>query len=205
MINSAFISPHPPLLLPGTGTHKDKEKVRLTIDSLNLLGSELKMMDIKKIIISSPHEGWGFDVPLFFVAKDFCGKIDKYLTGSESPMYYFNQGEIIGNSLENDSDKIAVIASGDMSHCLKADGPYGYHPHGPIFDKVFIESLKKMDIKEILSLDDRYPDAGECGLRSFSYLLGILAGSGKKWQPEILAYEGPFGVGYLTVKFNICR
>jgi len=54
-----------------------------------------------------------------------------------------------------------------------------------------------------LKLDEIYPEAGECGLRSFSFLLGILEASGALWQPEILSYEGPFGVGYLVVNFQI--
>jgi len=48
-----------------------------------------------------------------------------------------------------------------------------------------------------------YPEAGECGLRSFCFLLGILEASGIDWQPEILAYEGPFGVGYLVANFKL--
>ena len=89
-----------------------------------------------------------------------------------------------------------------MSHCLKDDGPYGFHPDGPKFDKDLIESLKKKDIEKILKLGELYPGAGECGLRSFCFLLGILEESGINYQPEILSYEGPFGVGYLVVDFK---
>jgi len=39
-------------------------------------------------------------------------------------------------------------------------------------------------------------DAGECGLKSIVILLGILEGI--KYEPELLSYEAPFGVGYLT-------
>jgi len=42
-------------------------------------------------------------------------------------------------------------------------------------------------------------DAGECGLKSIAILLGILEGI--KYEPQILSYEGPFGVGYLTAEF----
>ena len=96
-----------------------------------------------------------------------------------------------------------MIASGDLSHCLKEEGPYGFHPDGPKFDKALIESLKKKDIEKILKLDEMYPDAGECGLRSFCFLLGILEASGLDYQPEILSYEGPFGVGYLVANFKL--
>jgi len=57
--------------------------------------------------------------------------------------------------------------------------------------------------QRILKLDDLYPEAGECGLRSFCFLLGILEAGGIDWQPEILSYEGPFGVGYLVANFKL--
>jgi len=48
-----------------------------------------------------------------------------------------------------------------------------------------------------------YPEAGECGLRSFSFLLGILEEAKIDWKAEILSYEAPFGVGYLVANFKL--
>ncbi len=163
-------------------------------------------LDPQQIVISSPHPDWGFEVPLFFLANDFKGKIDKVLTGLEPLEFYFKEGKRIYNNLEKDK-KYAIIASGDLSHCLKEDGPYGLNPQGPKFDEELIESLKKKDVENILKLDDKYPEAGECGLRSICFLLGMLeahsTSSGQDWQPEILSYESPFGVGYLVVNFKL--
>ena len=86
---------------------------------------------------------------------------------------------------------------------MRDDGPYGFHPQGPKFDEELVESLKKKDIENILKLDDKYPEAGECGLRSFCFLLGMLEESKIDWQPEILSYEGPWGVGYLVANFKL--
>jgi len=33
-------------------------------------------------------------------------------------------------------------------------------------------------------------------------LLGALTADKTDWQPEILSYEGPFGVGYLVAKLK---
>jgi len=154
------------------------------------------------IVISSPHEDWGFNVPLFFLAKNFKGEIKKILTGFESPEEHFNEGKNFSATLEKEKT-YALIASGDLSHCLKEEGPYGYHPQGPLFDKNLINFLKKKDIKNFLKLDEMFPEAGECGLRSFSFLLGVLEGAGLQWEVEILSYEGPFGVGYLVANFKI--
>ena len=59
-----------------------------------------------------------------------------------------------------------------------------------------------MDIDGILSMEAELIErAGECGLRSSIILLGVL--DGLKVKPEILSYEGPFGVGYLVASFEV--
>jgi len=197
-------SPHAPILLPDVGSKEDRKKVKKTIESLEFLGKKLKELNPDKIIISAPHPDWGFEVPLYFLAPNYTGKIKQYLIGLESPAFYFEEGKKVYKSkIKNQKSKIAIIASGDMSHCLKEDGPYGFHPDGPKFDKALIEALKKKDIETILKLDEVYPGAGECGLRSFCFVLGILEASEIDYQPEILSYEGPFGVGYLVVNFKL--
>jgi len=199
----AAISPHPPIILPSVGSKEDRKKVKKTIDALEILGKKLKEANPDSTIISSPHPDWGFNVPLFFLAKDFKGKIEQHLIGLESPQFYFDEGKKLYTKYKIQDTEYAIIASGDLSHCLKEDGPYGFNPDGPKFDKALIEALKKKDIEKILRLDNLYPEAGECGLRSFCFLLGILEESGINYQPEILSYEGPFGVGYLVVNFKI--
>ena len=213
----ACFSPHPPIILPSvteakprgkkrfissTGSEKDRVQVKKTIEALEGLGKSLKKANPDSIIISSPHPDWGFNVPLYFLAKDFKREIKTYLMELESPKFYFEKGKNIYQELEKDK-KYALIASGDLSHCLKAEGPYGLHPDGPKFDKALIEYLKKKDIENFLKLDDYFPKAGECGLRSFSFLLGILQASDIDWKAEILSYEAPFGVGYLVVNFKL--
>jgi len=215
IVFSAF-SPHPPILLPSVGAQKDRGKVKKTIKSLEDLGKKLKKINPDLIIISSPHPDWGFNVPLFFLAPNFKGKIQKILIGSESPEFYYQQGkEFYKSGIQgpepvegcNLKSKISLIASGDLSHYLKPEGPYGFNSQGPEFDKNLIEALNEKDINKILKLNEKFPEAGECGLRSFSFILGILeahsASSGLKWQPEILSYEGPFGVGYLVADFKL--
>lgn len=197
----AAISPHPPILLPSVGSKEDREKVKKTLEALNSLAQKFKKINPDSIIISSPHPDWGFNVPLHFLAKDFKGNISPHLIGVNTPEFYFEEGKKTILQAEKDK-KIAVIASGDLSHCLKENGPYGFHSEGPKFDNKLIESLKKRDVKTILKLDESYPQAAECGLRSFCFLLGALEES-REYQSEILSYEGPFGVGYLVANFKL--
>jgi len=202
-IVSAIISPHPPIILPSVGSKEDRAMVEKTIENLEILGEKLKQNSPDVILISSPHPGWGFNVPLYFLAPDFKGKIEKILIGIEPPSFYFQEGKKFYESIKNQELKVALIASGDLSHCLKEEGPYGFHPQGLKFDKALIDYLEKKDIDSFLKLDEHFPEASECGLRSFSFLLGVLEASGQTWEAEILSYEGPFGVGYLVANFKL--
>ncbi len=209
MLKFAAICPHPPILLPSVGSKEDRSKLKKTLESLDYLAGEFKAAKADTIIISSPHPDWGFNVPLYFLAHRSLGEgglakveIKTYLTELEPPEFYFEKGKKIYQELKENKG-YGLIASGDLSHCLKKDGPYGFHSQGPKFDKTMIEFFKKKDIKNFLRLDEMFPEAGECGLRSFSLLLGILEESGLDWQPEILSYQCPFGVGYLVVNFKL--
>lgn len=201
MLVFACISPHPPIILPNVGSATDRAQVKKTIDSLEKLGKRLAKAKPDCILITSPHPDWGFNVPLHFLAKDVRGiEAKAHLTNLESPKVHFNRGRKLIKNLKY-IKRLAWIASGDMSHRLKEDGPYGLHPSGSKFDKKFIELLKKKDIQGILNLEPRLvKEAGECGLRSFCMLLGALEGTKVNWQPKVLSYQAPFGVGYLVAR-----
>jgi AmmeMemoRadiSam system protein A len=73
---------------------------------------------------------------------------------------------------------------------------------GEVFDRKLTEAVAASDIRAIMDMDESMIDrAGECGLRSIVILLGTLDGIDAK--PEILSYEGPFGVGYLVASFDV--
>ena len=100
--------------------------------------------------------------------------------------------------------KIAVIVSGDLSHRLKKKSPGGYSPKGAKFDNKLIEllSLGPAAGQKILNMDQKLiAEAGECAFRPLALALGIL--EGLNWEAEILAYQTDFGIGYLSVNFNI--
>lgn len=199
MIKFACIAPHPPLLLPTVGSPADRQLVAQTSSTLTQMGQELAQLKVDEIIISSPHEDWGFNVPLYFLADDFKGKIARLLTGFESAQAHYEEGQKLADQLDQ-TKNYALIASGDLSHALKSDGPYQFHPDGPRFDQELVEALKNNQVKNIIKLDEKYPQAAECGLRSIALMLGVLKGAGCRIKPQVLSYEAPFGVGYLVAK-----
>lgn len=153
-------------------------------------------------MVSEPNLDHGTLVPLYFLTKNL--KSFSIIPIGYSLLDYQKHlefGEKLKEEIMLSNKKIAVIASGDLSHRLTFDAPAGYSPQGKIFDKKLIDLLKKRTVKQILNLDPKLVEmAGECGLRSIIILLGIL--KNLKYQPELLSYEGPFGVGYLVMNFK---
>ncbi|MCX6811236.1 MAG: AmmeMemoRadiSam system protein B [Candidatus Berkelbacteria bacterium] len=146
----------------------------------------------------------GTVVPLYFLAKELKKdiKILPIAYSYQDKGLLFAFGEIIQEVAAKSKKKIALIASGDLSHRLTQTAPAGYNESGKEFDKLIINHLKAKDIQGILEMDDDFiEDAGECGYRSILILIGAL--SKTNFKPEILSYEGPFGVGYAVINFKI--
>lgn len=110
-------------------------------------------------------------------------------------------GQALGAAAAGHSRPVAVIASGDLSHRLRRGAPAGYNPRGQEFDRRVMEALAAGDPQPLLDLDPELQEAaGECGLRPLLIMLGAVEGRGLR--PEVLSYEGPFGVGYGVAVFD---
>ncbi|MGI6129369.1 MAG: AmmeMemoRadiSam system protein A [bacterium] len=97
--------------------------------------------------------------------------------------------------------KVAFLASGDLSHRLIKGAPAGYHPDGARFDAQLVEKVRHGDMEGVLQIDPVLAEkAGECGWRSIMMLIGAL--DGQIVAPQVLSYEGPFGVGYLVAELK---
>lgn len=110
-------------------------------------------------------------------------------------------GRVLGQAMADLRRKAVFIASGDMSHKLKADGPYGFNEQGPKFDLLVTEIFKRNKLELLFGIEDEMAQgAAECGLRSFMMLAGALEGI--EHTGELLSYEGPYGVGYAVAAFE---
>ncbi len=110
-------------------------------------------------------------------------------------------GEALRDVLRGCPHRVAVVASGDLSHRLLDSGPYGFDEMGPVFDRRLLELLEKTDPAGILDLPEEMVErAGQCGVRPILTLLGSLEPGA---QARIHSYEGPFGVGYAVAHFSL--
>lgn len=139
-------------------------------------------------------------VPLYYLTKNIKPKLIHLAFSLLDLETHYKYGKIIGEACRKSKEKVAMVASGDLSHRLTPAAPAGYSPRGEEFDRNLIELLSGGDGRSILNMDEELvEEAGECGLRSFVILLGALGG---KYNFHKLNYEGPFGVGYLTAELK---
>lgn len=140
----------------------------------------------------------GLTVPLYFLTEAGVRLPAAVMYMALLPyddLYRF--GMAVRKAVEESGKKVAVIASGDLSHRLTRDAPAGYDPRGEEFDREIARLLKAADAPGVIGLDaDLVESAGECGLRPIIMMLGTL--DGRAVDSEALSYEGPFGVGYLV-------
>lgn len=145
----------------------------------------------------------GSGIPLYFLKeKQSSFNIVPINYSGLSIEEHFKFGKLLGKLLEDEEKKIAVIASGDLSHKLKPSAPAGFSKRGKEFDDKIINLIQENKVDEIINFDpELIRDAGQCAYRSIITLLGIL--SNKETNPELLSYQGPFGVGYGVANYKI--
>jgi AmmeMemoRadiSam system protein B len=159
--------------------------------------------NIPLILTSEQFLDHGAVVPLYFLTKQLNSVPILPMGYSLLDLKtHFNLGDYLKEIILDEEKRIAIIASGDLSHRLTKDAPAGYSPRGKEFDEKLIELIANKNTAGLLNLDaDLIEEAGECGLRSLVILLGLLERI--NYTPEILSYEGPFGVGYLVANFKL--
>lgn len=137
-------------------------------------------------------------VPLRFLAEAAGGikaKVVRTALSGLSFAEHYRFGMLIKETAERLGRRTAVIASGDLSHRLKEDGPYGFSPEGPRYDEHIMEVMGRGTFDELFGFPERLCEsAGECGHRAFVIMAGAFDGTAV--EARRLSYEGPLGVGY---------
>ena len=144
-------------------------------------------------------------IPLHFLhahTRDF--RVVRLGISGLSPLAHYNFGKCVARAVDTLGRRAVFIASGDLSHKLTPEGPYGFAPEGPRFDKACMKYLEEGDFLKLLRMDRTlYEPAAECGLRTFWMMAGALDGQALKIKK--LSYQGPFGVGYGVVSLRVTR
>ncbi len=115
---------------------------------------------------------------------------------------HYRLGQHIAKTAELLERRTVLVGSGDLSHRLKEDGPYGFREEGPAYDKRIMDVMGSAAFGELLDFPEDFCEkAGECGHRSFTIMAGAL--DEREVTANRLSYEGPFGVGYGICMYEV--
>ncbi len=146
----------------------------------------------------------GTMVPLYFVNQYWTGyRLVRVGLSGLSLAAHYRLGQCIRAAAQTLGRNTVLIASGDLSHKLKEDGPYGYQEEGPAYDARIMDVMGRGAFGELLEFPEDFCEkAAECGHRSFTILAGAFDRTAV--ETERLSYEGPFGVGYGVCTYRSC-
>jgi len=140
-------------------------------------------------------------VPLYFIEqflKEY--KIVRLSASGSDLEKHFDYGLCVKEAIGD--KRIVIVASGDLSHRLTEDGPYGFNAHGPAFDERITQAMAVGDFSKFFDFDEGViQGAAECGLHGFAIMAGTL--DGLLLEVNFHGYEGPFGVGYGTCSYRV--
>lgn len=145
----------------------------------------------------------GTMIPLYYIREKYTDfKVVRIgLSGLSLPVHY-EMGQIIQQAVDRTGVRAVYIASGDLSHKMKKDGPYGFAKEGPEYDDLIMEVCASGEFDRLLDFDEVFCEkAAECGHRSFVMMAGAL--DGLCVTPHKLSHEATFGVGYGICTFDV--
>jgi len=173
-------------------------------DGAPYLGAKIAQCETDDLpirLISNQKIDYGASVPLFFLTEHLPN-IQVLVIGcpefeSKNHLHF---GEILKENIMLSNKRIAIIASGDLSHTLHSDSPTGFKPEGEQFDRQIINLLETRNTLGIAQMDKTLVDnAEQCIHQPLLVLLGIM--KNMNYTFKNYSYESPFGVGYLTGNF----
>lgn len=179
------------------------EKFISDTETISSIQRKMRDENIPFTLDSNEELDYGVGVPTLLLAK--FSKKPKILPVSHSLLsakLHVQFGRSLKDVFSQSKKRIAIIASGDLSHGLSSDSPAGYIPEGTMFDELFVQSVQNGSLSQLLSIKPLIVErSAECSYRPLLILFGLLEKI--PIRPELLSYEHPFGVGQLVVDFHV--
>ena len=214
------VSPHSVMyadyfhISPGTGAKGDfgqfrVPQVKFCVDYdtefVKVLVQEAEARDIPAGTLGEREKrlDHGTMVPLYFLDQYMQDYRIVRIGLSGMPLtVHYELGECIRKTAELLDREVVIIGSGDLSHKLKEDGPYGFQKEGPEYDERIMDVMGRGAFGELFDFSEDFCDkAAECGHRSFTIMAGAL--DGLKVKAERLSHQGTFGVGYGICTYEV--
>ena len=146
----------------------------------------------------------GVLVPLYYIDAAYP---DYSLVGLSCSAFDIDRvleiGRLIAIAAKKTGHTVCIVASGDMSHKVNFESPYGAVKEGEAFDSAIAGAIRNGDLPSILSVDPLLRErAAECGYNSLVMLAGAFGVPDKHDFSCVLhSMEAPFGIGYCVAEF----
>ncbi|MBI4138994.1 MEMO1 family protein [Candidatus Uhrbacteria bacterium] len=170
---------------------------------IDRLQRKLRAEGVPFTLTSNEELDYGFAVPLLLLTAHLPSwKLIPISPSMLDGRAHFEFGQQLKRVLHAESQRVVVIASADLSHKLSPESPTGFSQEGPAFDAAVRESAASNKPESLMALDPATVEgAAQCAYRPISTILGLL--DGMNVTSKVLSYESPFGVGYLTVRYDL--
>lgn len=194
------------------------KKILLGFDNDTALGKKLAQDAAAEHLSLGPvdhktmkHYGLTYDldhgviVPLYFINHFYHDyRLLPIATAGLSGKECYRLGTVIRRCVEKTNGDVVVIASGNLSHRLRDNGAYRYDDAGAVFDEKIQALLKNGDGYGLLDFDPKLKEkASQCCFNAILTLAGTA--DQNEFSTEILSYEGPFGIGYLSGEIKLAK
>ncbi|PJE76476.1 AmmeMemoRadiSam system protein B [Candidatus Uhrbacteria bacterium CG10_big_fil_rev_8_21_14_0_10_48_16] len=146
---------------------------------------------------------YGTGVPLFFFTEKLPHvRILPLSYSGLSSKEHVRYGTELRDVFEHSYKRIAIVASGDLSHCLSSDAPLGFRPEAEVYDQKIQDAVKDLSTAKLLTIpEDLIEKSSACIQEQLLILFGMF--EKKRGRVELLSYEHPFGVGYLVAQIHV--
>lgn len=146
---------------------------------------------------------WGCLVPLYWLRGALeRARVVPVAVSHALPRVHHELGMCIGRSARQVARRVAIVCSADLSHALARDAPAGYDPAGRLFDERYRRAIESWDERWIMGIEEgTRSHAAEDAIPQTAVLMGALRG--RSVAPRVLAYDAPFGVGYLVASVEV--
>ncbi len=171
------------------------QEIKRRLEQAGIAGGSLSSAQMRQHQVESALDH-GVIVPLYFLAEKYGAfKLVAMSCSNLSLPQLYQVGDLIRQAAARLNRRVVIVASGDQSHKVNDESPYGACPEGAEYDGQVVAALKAGSLQQLLGIDAKVRSrAAECGYRSMVILCGAF--SRQAVLTRVLSYEAPYGIGY---------
>ncbi len=164
---------------------------------------KMRVEGVPFTLTSNEEIDYGFSVPIALLTTHLTDwKLIPVTPSMHDGKSHFEFGVGLKRILHAEQRRVAVIASADLSHKVNEFSTGGSTEAGIAFDQTVCDAASRNDATPLMALGpDVTETVAQCGYRPILVLLGAINEINVK--PKQVCYEAPFGVGYLTVRYDV--